>query len=212
MQRSLRHTSLENLPYQIRHLDGISSYRSWPMQSYHWQSYFLETWQAPTLPSPLSDFKKALINQSAIEWYPFLIGHISVNWKSTQQSYYTWLGRQNTGKKWFDSLILQLLNISWDMWDHCNGIKHNTLTAAKLCAIKKLDYLIQDQYAQGTIHLLPHNQRWFKLPVQKLLDKYTANKKSQWLAPIYNACLKWTCRTENNFLYNLIPTYLMVLS
>ena len=61
----------------------------------------LTAWQSgrtPPQPSPFSDFKKALINQTSIGWYPFLMGHVSVHWKGTQQYYYTWLGKQNTGK------------------------------------------------------------------------------------------------------------------
>jgi hypothetical protein len=69
-------------------------------------------------PSWNCSFKKALHAQNAIGWYPFLMGHISNYWSDAQQAYYTKLALDNTGKQWVKQLILQLFNISWDMWDH----------------------------------------------------------------------------------------------
>lgn len=42
----------------------------------------------------------------------------------------TWTIQENS-EQWVKQLIIQLFNISWDMWTHRNGIKHNTITAAK---------------------------------------------------------------------------------
>ena len=85
---------------------------------------------------------KALFDQQNIGWYPFLLGHVSIHWRSVQQAYYTWIGHRNTGKKWVKQLILQLFNISWDMWEHRNGIKHNTLTPEKRRKLHTLDTTI----------------------------------------------------------------------
>jgi hypothetical protein len=108
----------------------------------------LREWQLGRPISPPSwncSFKKALKAQNSIGWYPLLLGHVSNSWRDVQQAYYTSLGLDNTGKQWVKQLILQLFNISWDMWEHRNGIKHNTIHPAKAREIQQLDLRIHDE-------------------------------------------------------------------
>jgi hypothetical protein len=108
----------------------------------------LREWQSGRPISPPSwncSFKKALKAQNSIGWYPLLLGHVSNSWRDVQQAYYTSLGLDNTGKQWVKQLILQLFNISWDMWEHRNGIKHNTIHPAKAREIQQLDLRIHDE-------------------------------------------------------------------
>jgi hypothetical protein len=53
-----------------------------------------------------------------------MIGQMVPKWAAAQQSYLDWLERQETGKRWLIELIMKLLNISWDMWDHRTKILH----------------------------------------------------------------------------------------
>ena len=146
----------------------------------------------------LCEFRQALQSQHSIGWYPFLMGHVSIHWQSAQQSYYTWLGHRNTGKKWVTSLILQLYNISWDMWEHRNNIKHNTLNPAKFRKIRALDTSIRQEYTKGQDNLLSRDQRWFKHTAQTIIDQYTPTEKSQWLTSIRNARWRWLQRQESH--------------
>lgn len=152
--------------------------------------------QSPRI-APSCTFTHTLESQNAIGWYPFLMGHISYYWIGTQQAYYTRLEVKNTGRQWAKQLIIKLFNTSWDMWEHRNGIKHNTVTPEKLRALRILDESIRDEYSVGVKGLLPRDKRWFTKPLQTVLDTYSEVSKKQWLASVVNARLKWTRRRES---------------
>jgi hypothetical protein len=82
------------------------------------------------------------------------------------------------------------------MWEHRNGIKHKTLTPAKLRAIRDLDFSISNEYSLGPSQLLPKDRQWLQKPLQTILDTYSVIEKEQWLASIAVARLKWTHRRE----------------
>ena len=147
---------------------------------------------------PLWDcpFKQALLDQNRIGWYPLLLGHVSNHWQGVQQKYYDWLNLQNTGRQWVKQLILQLFRISWDMWEHRNGIKHQTMTPAKLLAQRKVDDLIRAEYNRGYSDLLPQDKKWLDLPLLSLLENYTLVQKKQWLASVSTARCRWKRRRE----------------
>ena len=152
---------------------------------------------SPSLTKWTGDLHDALLNQCQIGWYPFLMGHISYYWIPLQQAYYTQLDLQNTGKKWAKQLILKAFNTSWDMWEHRNGIKHNTITPAKIRALQILDDSIRDEYSVGDKCLLHRDKRWFSNPLSTVLDTYSVVSKKQWLASVVNARLRWTRRRDS---------------
>ena len=159
----------------------------------------LQEWhdfRPPSAPNWNCTFKPALIAQNAIGWYPFLLGHVSNHWKGVQQAYYLWIGRQNTGKKWVRSLILQLFNISWDMWEHRNSIKHHTITAAKAREIAAVDQDIREEYTTGSDNLLPRDQKWFQKSLVDTLSDYDLVQKQQWLTSVAQARVRWNRRRE----------------
>lgn len=141
-------------------------------------------------------FKEALKNQDDIGWYPFLMGHVSNHWKGVQQDYYNSLALDNTGKQWVKQLILQLFNISWDMWDHRNNIKHKTLNPITLREIAILDTRIREEFELGSQELLSRDKRWFSKPHKVIIAKFTKVEKEQWLASVSNARWRWIRRRE----------------
>ena len=147
-------------------------------------------------PPILCDFKPAIASQDFIGWYPFLLGHVSNHWRGIQQAYYEWLGRRNTGKKWIKLLIQQLFNVSWDMWEHRNAIKHNTPTAAKLREIQALDVDIRQEFSTGSTNLLPRDVQWFKHPSETIITSYSIQEKKQWLTSVAHARFRWARRRE----------------
>jgi hypothetical protein len=86
-----------------------------------------------------SSFKAALKSQNSVGWYPFLLGQVANQWHVVQQAYYTSLSLDNTGQQWVQQLILQLFIISWDMCEHQNGIKYNTVTPANFQELRVLN-------------------------------------------------------------------------
>jgi hypothetical protein len=124
------------------------------------------------------------------------MGHISNYWSDAQQAYYTSLALDNTGKQWVKQLILQRFNISWDMWEHRNGIKYNTVTPARLLATQRLDKKISEEYQTGDKSLLPRDRKWFPKSLEHTLTHYSSVQKAQWLASVDNARWRWTRRKD----------------
>ncbi len=95
----------------------------------------LRQWKGETTDNPQwttrYGLREAIRCQDKLGWYNFLMGCISLHWKAVQQRYYEWLGNRNTGKKWATALIQKVWDVSWDMWDHRNDVRLNTITPAK---------------------------------------------------------------------------------
>ena len=159
----------------------------------------LQAWRDGTSPprtATISNLAPALDSQNDIGWYPFMMGHISHHWIGTQQAYYDSLSVQHTGRQWAKQLIIKLFNTSWDMWEHRNGIKHDTITPEKIRTLRHLDDSIRAEYSVGDKGLLPRDKRWLFHPLQTVLDTYTVVSKQQWLESVANARLKWARRRE----------------
>jgi hypothetical protein len=103
----------------------------------------LRQWKGLTRHNPtwttLHGLRHAVGNQDELGWYNFLMGRISIEWKAVQQRYYDWLGKRNTGRKWAVALIQKIFEVSWDMWDHRNEVRLNTITPAKARRIHVLN-------------------------------------------------------------------------
>jgi hypothetical protein len=124
------------------------------------------------------------------------LGHVANQWHAVQQAYYTSLGLDNTGRQWVRQLILQLFNISWDMWEHRNGIKYKTVTPAKIRELRMLNNRVKMEFDLGPRQLLPRDKRWFTHSIHTLTTTYTTVQKVQWLASVANARMRWTCRQD----------------
>ena len=57
-------------------------------------------------------------------WQVLIEGVLPQQWVSYQDTYYQSTGKLSNGKRWATQLILKLLNIAWDLWEHRNGIVH----------------------------------------------------------------------------------------
>ena len=119
-------------------------------------------------------------SQQQIGWASFAMGWISVQWSVVQDEFYKSIGRKNTGRRWAKELIKKLWGISWDMWEHRNGILHDSENLRR-----SLD-LNQDIAAhyQSSPQLLPAaEQHWFQLPLQELQRKSVQHKRL-WVASV----------------------------
>jgi hypothetical protein len=115
--------------------------------------------------------------------------------KTFSKAYYTSLSLDNTGIQWVRQFILQMFNVSWDMWEHRNGIKHNTVTPAKPHKLDAVDAWIQDEFVTGSTQFLPQDKRWLAESPDALINKYSLVEKNQWLASVACAQWRWTrCR------------------
>ena len=95
--------------------------------------------------------------KNKLGWFPMIMGHISLHWRAVQHAYYVSLGKQNTGKQWAIQLIIQFFNVSWDMWEHRNGITHGSNSPAQRRRAAALNAQIHSEYSLGSKRLLPRD-------------------------------------------------------
>lgn len=154
----------------------------------------LRQWKGETNVDPLltehCGLRSAVLHQDELGWYNFLMGRISLQWREVQQRYYEWLGHRNTGRKWATALIKKVWEVSWDMWDHRNEVRLNTLTPAKRRRLVALNLLVTDEYQRGTEGLRPKDHHWLSKPQATILH-YDFNRNEQWAESIQLARLRF---------------------
>jgi hypothetical protein len=55
----------------------------------------------------------------------------------------------STGKSWAVALTLAIWELSWQMWDHCNGILHNSDVYDHLVNLDAMDFSIIEEWHAG---------------------------------------------------------------
>jgi hypothetical protein len=160
----------------------------------------LRQWKGETNEDPLlpehCGLRSAVLHQDELGWYNFLMGRISLQWQEVQQHYYEWLGRRNTGRKWTTALIKKVWEVSWDMWDHRNEVRVNTLTPAKRRRLVALNLLVTDEYQRGTEGMRPKDHHWLSKPPATILQ-YDFHRKEQWAESIQLARLRFDNHLEH---------------
>ena len=96
----------------------------------------LTVWRNDTDPSPLHltfpGTQRALTEQDLFGWQPVLEGVTSPAWLECLDVYFTSMGSRQSPRRWLAMIISKLLNISWDMWEHRNGIKPDDMVRQEL--------------------------------------------------------------------------------
>ena len=140
--------------------------------------------------------RAAVLDQDDIGWYNFLMGRPSRRWRDVQQRYLEGLKRINTGKSWVQALIKKVWEVSWDMWDHRNKVRVNTVTRADLREIEHLNDQITEHFSEGTLGLGPQDHHWFDKPLLHVLG-YDLDHKAQWLESVELARTRFDNRHED---------------
>ena len=153
----------------------LSRLRSWHDNSAYEEFHFLP----PTVTQAVED-------QDSISWSNFLSDLWSTRWAEAQQSYYVWLGRRQTGRRWAISIIKLLVNIVWDMWSHRNGLIHAPTNKRTLKAVSLLDEAIREEMNRGCASLPQSVHHYFDTDLATLLSKPLPFKRN-WLSTIDTA-------------------------
>ena len=77
--------------------------------------------------------EQAARSQAALGWEAAMFGFWAPEWVEVQDIYYRFLGKRNSGRRWLALLIAKVWEVSWDLWEHRNGIFH-AAEAARLQA------------------------------------------------------------------------------
>jgi len=127
-------------------------------------------WQDPSYqaPEPGSSVADAFHLQNAIGWWPFLQGHMSLEWASAQNDFLVNIGRSNAGHQWISQLIKKVFLISWDMWDCCNHALHHRSSASRQRLVAELSATIRRLHSTNPSDLLPQDQYHLEEPISML--------------------------------------------
>lgn len=84
--------------------------------------------------------------------------------------FYTSIESYRTGKRWTLALIKKMWGIAWDLWEHRNGILHETQNVISSAALHQLHRNISDTFGNLQLLALPLNDRHLiSTPLSRLL-------------------------------------------
>jgi hypothetical protein len=131
---------------------------------------------------PLSQFSSinlTLDMQSDIGWNLLLEGWATFAWADQQAAYYKLINSRKSGRRWLIALTCKLWLIAWDLWEHRNGILHETKNHQLSTEMVALDRQVRKLYSEGLL-LLSHylDCYLFLMPLEDLLRKQFSYKQA----------------------------------
>lgn len=82
------------------------------------------------------------------------------------------LKSRRSGKRWTVELIKKLWGIAWDLWEHCNGILHDSQNAVSERELWQLNKEVTDVFNLLQARMLPiHDRHLLSLKLSRLLKK-----------------------------------------
>jgi hypothetical protein len=90
--------------------------------------------------------QQTLHEQQTLGWNLFFDGFITHSWMATQQSYLEFLSKKTTCKRWTSRLIMQLWEVTWDMWRHRMKIVDTIDSQYLIAQMAALDLQFQDRF------------------------------------------------------------------
>jgi hypothetical protein len=127
--------------------------------------------------------EQALNDQQALGWHLFFDGFIAQSWMAIQQSYLEFLSKKMTGKRWLSRLIIQLWEVTWDMWRHRMKIVHTIDSQSLIAQMATLDIQVQERFDCFYDQPSPAMQRWFNQPANNVALE-SLDLKQQWLTMV----------------------------
>jgi hypothetical protein len=152
----------------------------------HCITSYLRSWKYDSAPDSTTTFllQKCLESQNIIGWGRFFEGWISQDWTKAQQAYYLTIKSLRNGKRWTISLIKKLWDIAWDLWEHRNGILHDSVNMVSTAELRALDKKVKDTFCRlQSITLSANDRHLLTIPLKRILNKDKMYKEA-WL---YNA-------------------------
>jgi hypothetical protein len=127
--------------------------------------------------------RDAVTEQDAIGWYNFLLGRLSKKWSDTQARYLESIQSRSSGRRWTIAILEKVWDISWDMWEHRNGIAHDPLHHRRLAQLHEMQRQVKEIFEEGREGLLPRDKRLFSKGVDRLTDGSETDMQ-QWITSV----------------------------
>ncbi len=109
-------------------------------------------------------------------------GWISRKWRDQQECIWKSIKSQKSSLRWTTALI-QMWDVSWDMWDHQNKELHDGNTAKQKILHSAVDAQIAKLYRGGAQQLPRDELKFLQTPKETVL-LYSLTSKQLWLESV----------------------------
>jgi hypothetical protein len=176
-------TSLQKLDAHMRKITTAPEIRQVVLKRIrHWRLHQHHVPMAEAVPDEFG-LREAVSAQDALGWYNFLLGRLSKQWSDVQERYLESIQSRSSGRRWTIAILEKLWDISWDMWEHRNGIAHDPLHHRRLARLQETQRQVNDIFIAGSEGLLPRDKRLFTKGVERLTDG-TETDMQQWISSV----------------------------
>ena len=103
------------------------------------------------------------MEQFDIGFERLLEGCISSKWRDLMQRHYDHIESTKSSRRWASALIRKLWEVSWDQWDHRNGILKNSADPERLDGMEEIDEEIRRELARGPGNLRQRHRHHFDI-------------------------------------------------
>jgi hypothetical protein len=188
--------ALQKLDTQMRSIFTAPEIRQSILKSLnHWRRHQHYS-TPPVMFQDAFGVREAVLEQNSLGWYNFLLGRLSTRWADAQQRYLESIGKRNTGRRWTIAILSKIWDISWDMWEHRNGIAHDTLHPRRLAKLQVIQQEVKDAFGDGCDDLLSRDKRLFDKGLEKILAGSDIEMR-QWTTSVLLARRRATCAKED---------------
>ncbi len=141
---------------------------------------------------PLSNnplIRQALQEQAEIGWLHAFRGRISGHWRTAQASYLSTHHPLISADFWTSGLIQRLFSFPWEFWELRKAVIKDPTSRFGLRWRTMLDARVITEFNQGYNELRHKDKRWFRRPLNTILDENTEYKQ-EWLDHVTLARLR----------------------
>jgi len=121
-----------------------------------------------------------LRDQNKIGWHNFIHGKWSNKWVAQQREFLLKHDSKRSCKRWATAIIHKMFMVSWDMWEHRNGILHTASSYHYQQKRRSLDQNIKQEYRKGTHRLSQDDRKLLDKPLIEVL-RLSNDDKQLWL-------------------------------
>ena len=132
--------------------------------------------------------RTAVTRQGQMGWENFFLGRWHRKWADVQHRHLRQTGSKRSSRRWTVAIIKKLFQISWDMWDHRNKVKHNPGGQAEREANQEIDTLVLQLHALGPPSVHPQDRHLYNNypTIQELLAE-PMETRMRWTKDIQQA-------------------------
>lgn len=132
------------------------------------------------------DLIAAMQAQNDMGAWSTLMGRINTDFEHVQTHHYKTIKSRRSGFRWTVELIKKLMDVSWDMWDHRNGILHaDPERHHRATELEEANASIETEWTRGSTGLLQQDLFLFRDRIA--VNNRTLARKIEWLDAVSTA-------------------------